>query len=96
MKFGSEADRRMSQSVSVSHLSTSGWGGQGYKQRPQDKAVRAVRAVRATDNPTEKPPSQTLKRMDPPENPNLQYKSLKLSCHSSMKPKWDSKVSDNH
>lgn len=56
MKFGSEADRRMSQSVSVSHLSTSGWGGQEYKQRPQGKAVRA------TDNPTEKPPSQTLKR----------------------------------
>lgn len=93
MKFGSETDRRMSQSVSVSHLSTSGWGGQGYKQRPQGKAVRAVRA---TDNPTEKPPSQTLKRMDPPEKPNLQYKSLKLSCHSSMKPKWDSKVSANH
>lgn len=40
MKFGSEADIRMSQSVSVSHLSTSGWGGQGYKQRPQGKAVR--------------------------------------------------------
>lgn len=59
MKFGSEADRRMSQSVSVNHLSTSGWGGQEYKQRPQGKAVRAVRA---TDNPTEKPPSQTLKR----------------------------------
>lgn len=56
MKFGSEADRRMSQSVSVSHLSTSGWGGQEYKQRPQGKAVRA------TDNLTEKPPSQTLKR----------------------------------
>lgn len=40
MKFGSEADIRMSQSVSASHMSTSGWGGQGYKQRPQGKAVR--------------------------------------------------------
>lgn len=33
MKFGSEADRRMSQSVSVSHLSTTGWGVQGYKSK---------------------------------------------------------------